>query len=108
MGKLDPSVTDSWDMSMAQVEVPASFGERVQMMLSTCRWTEKETPNQTLRSCTMITVEESSILAGLQARRVALQHELSEVNRQIHRAEQAQARLEERIKILEKGQRQAA
>ena len=56
----------------------------------------------------MITVEESSILAGLQARRVALQHELFEVNRQIHRAEQAQARLEERIKILEKGQRQAA
>ena len=96
-------------MSMARAEGRTSFGECVQMMLSAGRWTEEGTfPNQTLRSCTMITVEESSILAGLQARRVALQHELSEVNRQIHRAEQAQARLEERIKILEKGQRQAA
>jgi hypothetical protein len=56
----------------------------------------------------MITVEESSILAGLQARRVALQHELSEVNRQIHRAERAQAGLEERIRILEQRSRQTA
>ena len=55
----------------------------------------------------MITLQESSILADLQARRVALQHELSEVNRQIHRAERAQAGLEERIKILEQDLREA-
>jgi hypothetical protein len=56
----------------------------------------------------MVTVEERSALAGLEARRLALQRELSEVDKQVHQAEQAQVRLEKRIKILEQGRRQAA
>jgi len=56
----------------------------------------------------MSTVEERSLLAGLAARRAALQRELSQVDKKIHQAAQAHARLEERIKFLEKGQRQAA
>ena len=56
----------------------------------------------------MVTVKERSMLAGLEARRTALQRELSHVERQIHLAEKAHARLEERIKFLEQRQRQAA
>ena len=56
----------------------------------------------------MITVQERSMLAGLQASRAALQRELSHVERQIHQIELAQVRIEERIKILEKGSHQAA
>ena len=56
----------------------------------------------------MIMVKECSMLAGLEARRAALQRELSRVEWQIHLAEEAQTRLEERIKFLEQRQRQAA
>jgi hypothetical protein len=56
----------------------------------------------------MSTVEGRSVLADLKARRIALQRELSQVDSEIHQTEQAQARLEERIRILEQGQRQAA
>jgi hypothetical protein len=56
----------------------------------------------------MSTVEERSLLAGLEARRAALQRELSQVERQIQLTEKAHARLEERIKFLEQRQRQAA
>ena len=56
----------------------------------------------------MSTVEERSLLAGLEARRAALQRELSQVDKKIHQAAQAHARLEERIKMLERRPRQAA
>ena len=56
----------------------------------------------------MITVEERSMLAGLEAKRGALQRELSAVKRQIHQIELARIRIEERIKLLVKGPRQAA
>ena len=56
----------------------------------------------------MSTVEERPLLAGLEARRAALQRELSQVDKKIHQAAQAHARLEERIKFLEQRQRQAA
>ena len=96
-------------MSMALGEGRPSFRERLQMKLSACRWKKEDaSPNVTMRSCKMITVQECSMLAGLQARRAALQRELSHVERQIHLAEKAQARLEERIKFLEQRQRQAA
>jgi hypothetical protein len=56
----------------------------------------------------MSTVEERSLLADLEARRAGLQRELSRVEKQIHLAEGAQTRLEERIKFLEQRRRQAA
>jgi hypothetical protein len=56
----------------------------------------------------MVTVQERSALVGLEARRVVVRRELFQVNRQIRQAEQAQARLEERIEILEEERRQAA
>ena len=60
----------------------------------------------------MVMVQERSALGGLEARRVTLRRELFQVNRRINRrirqAEQEQARLEERIKVLEKEQRLAA
>jgi hypothetical protein len=56
----------------------------------------------------MVMVRESSTLAGLETKRKALQRALVKVDRQIHQAEQAQTRLEERIKILEQGRHQAA
>jgi hypothetical protein len=56
----------------------------------------------------MYTVEERSMPTDLGARRAALQRELSQVDQEIRRAEQSQARLEERIKILEQKRRQAA
>ena len=93
---------------MARVEGRTSFGVRVQMMLSACRWTEEGTsPNQTLRSCTMITAEERSMLAVLHARRAALQRELSQVDREIRQTEQAKARLKDRIMMLVRRPRQA-
>jgi hypothetical protein len=96
-------------MSMARAEGRTSFGECVQMMLSAGRWTEEGTfPNQTLRSCTMITIEECSILTGLEAKRAALQRELSRVDSQIHQTEQAKARIAQRIKTLEQVRREAA
>jgi hypothetical protein len=56
----------------------------------------------------MIPVEEHLMLAGLETRRAALQRALSQMDRQIHQTEQAQARLERRIQILEQRPRQAA
>jgi hypothetical protein len=56
----------------------------------------------------MITVQERSMLAGLQARRAALHSKLSQVDLEIQKTEQAQARIEKRIKILEQGRREAA
>ena len=56
----------------------------------------------------MYTAEELSLLQGLEVKRAALQRELSKVDRKIHQTAQAHARLEERIKMLEQRQRQAA
>ena len=56
----------------------------------------------------MDTTKERSQLATLEAQRQALRRELAIVGRQIDHGERAQARLVERIKILEQGQRQAA
>ena len=56
----------------------------------------------------MITIQEYSILTGLEAKRAALQRELSRVDSQIHQTEQAKARIEQRIKTLEQGRREAA
>ena len=56
----------------------------------------------------MYTVEERSMPADLEARRAALQRELAQVDQEIHQTEQAQARLEEQIKVLEQGPRRAA
>ena len=56
----------------------------------------------------MVMVQERSALGGLEATRVTLRRELFQVNRRIRQAEQEQARLEERIKVLEKEQRLAA
>jgi hypothetical protein len=56
----------------------------------------------------MIPVEERAVLAGLEARRVTLLHELSRVDAQLREMEQARARLMERIQILEQKPRQAA
>ena len=52
--------------------------------------------------------KERSTLAALQAQRQSLRRELAIVGKQIDQGERAQARLVERIKILEQGQRQAA
>jgi hypothetical protein len=56
----------------------------------------------------MVPVEERAVLAGLEARRAAVLHELSRVDTQIRETEQAQARLVERIRTLEQKPRQAA
>ena len=56
----------------------------------------------------MRTIKEHATLATLEARRQALLREVAEVLQQIAVAEQAQARLVERIKVLERGQRRAA
>ena len=56
----------------------------------------------------MITAQERLMLASLEARRAALQRELSQVDQEIHQTERAQARLGERIKTLEQGRREAA
>ena len=56
----------------------------------------------------MYTTKDRSTLATLQAQRQTLQRELAIVGRQIDEGERAQAQLLERIRILEKGQRQAA
>ena len=56
----------------------------------------------------MITVEKRSLLAGLEAKRGALQREVSHAENQIRQIELALARIEKRIKILETGFRQAA
>jgi hypothetical protein len=96
-------------MSMAPGEGRPSFRERLQMKLSACRWREEDaSPNVTIRSCTMITVQERSMLAGLEARRAALHSKLSQVDLEIRKTEQGQARIEERIKELEQGRREAA
>jgi hypothetical protein len=55
----------------------------------------------------MISVEERSMLAGLFSRRAAVQRELSRVDREIRQMEQAQARLKDRIEMLERRPRQA-
>src|SRR6516162_2188054 len=60
------------------------------------------------RSTTMYTTKDRSTLATLQAQRQTLRRELAIVGRQIDEGERAQAQLLERIRILEKGQRQAA
>jgi hypothetical protein len=56
----------------------------------------------------MYTVEERSMPTDLEARRAALQRELSQVDQEIRQTEQAQARVEARIKILEQRPLQAA
>ena len=56
----------------------------------------------------MNTAKERSTLATLQAQRQSLRRELAIVGKQIDQGERAQARLVQRIKILEQGQRQAA
>ena len=56
----------------------------------------------------MDTTKKRSMLAALQAQRHSLRRELAIVGKQIDQGERAQARLMERIKILEQGQRQAA
>jgi len=61
-----------------------------------------------MRNSTMDTAQESSTLLTLQRRRQALRRELFHVQKQIDQVQRAQARLEERIQILEQGQRQAA
>jgi len=56
----------------------------------------------------MSAIEEHSVLADLEARRAAVLHELAEVNGELRQSEWAQARVEERIKLLERRPRQAA
>ena len=96
-------------MSMALGEGRPSCRERLQTKLSACRWRDEGAfPSMTMRSCTMITVQERSMLAGLEARRAGLLSKLLQVDLEIQKTEQAQARIEERIKILEQGRREAA
>ena len=61
-----------------------------------------------MRNATMDTAKERSTMVTLKRRRKALRRELFHIQKQIDQAQQAQARLEERIRILEQGQRQAA
>jgi hypothetical protein len=56
----------------------------------------------------MIAIEERTSVTALEARQAALRRELFQVNQEIHETEQAQARLEECIRILEQMPRQAA
>jgi Tfp pilus assembly protein PilN len=84
-------------------------GARLQIILFAGRWSEEDASlDRILRSFRMVTVQERSALAVLEARRANLQRELSLVDKRIHQTVQALTRLEERIKILEPRPRQAA
>ena len=56
----------------------------------------------------MVTVESRSLPAGLEKKQKALHAELRQIDEQINQEEEAQARIEQHIEILEQGRRQAA
>jgi hypothetical protein len=79
------------------------------MGLSACRWSEEDASlNEALRSYPMMAAEERSTLSALEAKRAVIRRELSQVDQEIRQTEQAQARIEARIKLLEQRPRQAA
>jgi hypothetical protein len=61
-----------------------------------------------LRRSVMYASKQDATMTTLEARRQALLRELARVEEQFVQTERARKRLEERIKVLERGQRQAA